>query len=412
MATTPQNLLIVGASLAGLRAAETARREGFTGAVTLIGDEPHPPYNRPPLSKEHLKSDYTTATCFRPEHELRDELGLDLRLSTRATALDTRNRQVHTPGGGVLSYDKLVIATGAAPRTLAPLAGKAGVHTLRTVEEATSLREAITPHSSVVVIGAGFIGSEIASAARDKHADVTIVEAAPVPLVRAVGPDTGRALAALHGRNGTRLLCGTHATEVHGEDRVTALTLSNGETVPADVVVVGIGAAPATRWLRDSGLSLHPGDGGIICDAYLRTSDPDVYAAGDVAHWPNTLMDGDMRLENYTAASDQGQRAAFNALFPDRAAPFTTVPYFWSDWYGNRIQFVGTAQADETVFTAGDADSDSFVALYLSGARLVGAAALNNPRVIMKLRRIIADRGSIDSARELLDARRIPTGRR
>ncbi|GAA0967660.1 FAD/NAD(P)-binding oxidoreductase [Acrocarpospora macrocephala] len=409
MATSTSTLLVVGASLAGLRAVEAARREGFGGSITLIGDEAHLPYDRPPLSKGYLKDD-RAADYFRSEHEIRAGLSVGLRLSTRATRLDPLAHEVHTADGDVLGYERLVVATGASPRSIPQLAAKPGAYTLRTVDDAARLRAAINPGGEVVIIGAGFIGSEIASSAREKGAHVTIVEAAPVPLVRAVGDQVGHALAGIHGRHGTRLLCGTTVEEVIGEERVTGLRLSDGETVPADVVVVGIGAAPATAWLRDSGIALHPVDGGVICDEYLRSSLTDVYAAGDVTYWPNGVLDLTMRLENWTNAADQGDRAALNALYPHRAAPFRTVPYFWSDWYGNRFQFAGTPLADEVVFAR--EDESRLVALYRRADRLTGAATVNEPRMIMKLRRLIADRGSWESAHELVRAVGAPTRQR
>jgi NADPH-dependent 2,4-dienoyl-CoA reductase/sulfur reductase-like enzyme len=394
-------LLVIGASLAGLRAVEAARREGYAGTISLVGDEPHLPYDRPPLSKEYL-SDNRDPDFFHSEAEISRDLHVNLRLSTKIASVDTTRQIVRTSSGEELGYERLIIATGASPRSIPNLSSIEGVFTLRTADDALRLRASIKADARIVVIGAGFIGSEIASSARSKGAIVTIIEAAPIPLVRAVGNEIGRVLGGLHARYGTRLLVDTSIEEVLATDRITGLRLSNGETVDADVVVVGIGASPATAWLGDSGIELNPIDGGVVCDKYLHTSAPNVYAAGDVTHWPNGVMDLTMRLENWTNAADQGERAAINALFPDRARPFETVPYFWSDWYGNRIQFVGSAAADEVVFVSGGPDDEKFVALYRSGDRVVGAATLNERRVIMKLRRHIADRGSWAGAIELV----------
>lgn len=389
-------LVVVGASLAGIRAIEEAREQGYTGDIVLIGAEPHLPYDRPPLSKEFLAAG-ASADHLTTEDELLGRWGVDARLGIRAVGLDVTDRSVIVEGGRV-PYGRLIVATGATPRTLADLPPLDGVLTLRNLEDASELRERLGAGVRVVVIGAGFIGAETASSAKAGGADVTILEGAPVPLVRAVGDVVGLALSSMHERYGVRFESGVRIERILGDTHVTGVRLGSGEIVPADVVVVGVGAVPATDWLRGSGIELHPVDGGIVCDATLRTSVPDVYAAGDLVHWPNALMDADMRLENWTNASDQGRHAARNALAPDMAREYSTVPYFWSDWYGQRIQFVGSARADEVRFVAGDPLGESFVALYRSGSRLIGAATLNERRAIMKYRRMIADRASWEDA--------------
>ena len=395
--------MIAGASLAGLRAAEAARREGYDGRITLVGAEPHLPYDRPPLSKTFL-TENAEARFFTTGERLSQELEVELLLGRRAMALDPATRQVQTDAGSVC-YDRLVIATGSEPRALPGVRPGKGIWALRTLDDSAGLRRALKAAGEVVVVGAGFIGAEIASAARSLGAAVTLVEAATVPLVRAVGAPVGQALARLHERNGTRLICGVQVERIAGDERGYTVALSNGERVDADIVVVGIGAVPATRWLRGAGIALDPRDGGVVCDEYLRTSVPDVYAAGDVARWPNALFDEEMRLENWTNAADQGQRAAVNALFSERARRHETVPYFWSDWYDHRIQFAGTPVADEVTFASGAPDQDRFVALYRRGARLVGVATLNEPRKIMKYRRHIGGRGGWAEAARAVAAR-------
>lgn len=386
-------LVVVGASLAGLRAVEAARRARYTGAITLIGAEPHLPYDRPPLSKAFLTDD-ADATYYLGEDNLRGDLSVDLRLGVTARALDPQTRSVITDGGPV-PYSRLLVATGAHARRLVDLPALDGVWTLRTLDDAIAVRAALRKAKDVVVVGAGFIGAEIASSARAGGARVTIVEAAAVPLVRAVGEEVGRVLSTLHERHGTRLLCGTTVEELIGGGHVQGVRLSTGEVLRADVMVVGVGAVPATQWLATSGIALHSRDGGVVCDAYLESSVAGVYAAGDVAHWPNALFEGEgtMRLENWTNAVAQAARAAENAVRPDRRRPYETVPYFWSDWYGQRVQFVGTAAADSVSIAVGGPDDDHLVALYRRGDRLVGAATLNEPRKIMKYRRLIAERG-------------------
>ncbi|HWI30544.1 MAG TPA: FAD-dependent oxidoreductase [Microbacterium sp.] len=397
-------IVVVGASLAGIRAAEGVRRGGYLGPVTLVGSEPHLPYDRPPLSKAYLSGE-ASADFYRSEAEIRDDLGVDLRLGTTATSLRPDDHVLVTDGGEQ-PYERLIVATGASPRVVPGIPDLDGILTLRTLDDADALRERIRPGARVIVVGAGFIGSEIASAAAHLGAHATVIEAAAIPLVRAVGSEVGGVLAALHGQHGTRLLLDTRVAEYLGADRIESVLLDTGEVVPADVVVIGIGAAPATEWLRSSGIDLHAVDGGVVCDEYLRSSLQDVYAAGDVAHWPNGALDSVMRLENWTNAADQATRAGLNAADPGAAQPYETVPYFWSDWYGQRIQFVGTAIADEVEFLSGGPGETRFVAVYRTGDRIVGAATLNERRAIMKLRRVIGDRGGIGAARDVVHATR------
>jgi NADPH-dependent 2,4-dienoyl-CoA reductase/sulfur reductase-like enzyme len=397
--TRSNGLVVVGASLAGLRAVQAARRSGYDGPIVLVGAEEHLPYDRPPLSKKFLTDG--DPVYYLSEQELREGLAVDLRLGRPAAGLDPVTRTVRV-GDASVPYWRLIVAAGAKPRKLAQVPDIPGVRALRTLDDARAIRQAIHPDSRIVVVGAGFIGSEIASAARSRGAAVTIVEAAPVPLVRAAGEVVGRAISGLHRRHGTRLLCEVQIEGVLGSDRVEGVRLSTGEVLDADLLIVGIGAAPATAWLASSGIELSPADGGVVCDEYLQTSIPGVYAAGDVAHWPNGVLDAAMRLENWANASDQGTQAAVNALFPDRARPYETVPYFWSDWYGNRIQFAGTALAESVSFASGGPGQEKFVALYRTGKRLVGAATLNEPGKIMKYRRLIAERGSWQAAQEFL----------
>ncbi|WP_433237687.1 NAD(P)/FAD-dependent oxidoreductase [Streptosporangium sp. CA-135522] len=380
---TERRLVVVGASLAGLRAVEAARRSGFDGSITLIGAEPHLPYDRPPLSKEFLSG--AELPPFRSEDVLRDGLGTELALGTAATTLDTAARAVWA-GDREYGYDALVIATGATARTLPGTEGLDGVHTLRTRDDAIAVRRALDAGARTVVVGAGFIGSEVASAARERGLEVTIVEALPTPLVRAVGETMGTACAVLHIRNGTDLRCGAGVAAIEGERRVERVRLTDGTVLPADLVVAGIGAVPAVDWLAGSGLSL---DKGVVCDETLCTGAPGVYAAGDVARWRNPAFDRHMRLEHWTSAAEQGAVAARNALDPGNAKPYSTVPYFWSDWYGSRIQFVGVPATDEIRVVDGDPGGDRFVALYREGGRLAGTLTMNGQAQIMKYRGLI-----------------------
>ncbi|MFD5257374.1 NAD(P)/FAD-dependent oxidoreductase [Streptomyces bobili] len=400
-----RRLVVVGASLAGLRAVEAARKDGFDGRITLVGAEPHLPYDRPPLSKEFLdaRGGQDTTPAFRTEEMLRVDLGVDLLLGTPATSLDTRARAV-VVGGQSVGYDALVLATGATARQLPGTQGLDGVHTLRTVDDALAIRRALDTGARTVVIGAGFIGAETAAAARKRGLDVVVVEAQPTPLVRAVGETMGGALASLHLRHGTDLRCGVSVTALEGEGRVERVRLSDGTALDADLVVVGAGAVPATDWLEGSGLTL---DNGVVCDETLFTGAEGVYAAGDVARWHNPAFDRPMRLEHWTSAAEQGALAARNALNPAAAKRYATVPYFWSDQYDTRIQFVGIPEADEIDVVDGDIERDHRgVALYRAGDRLVGALAVNRPTEIMKYRGLITRGASWADALSFAETRR------
>jgi len=401
----PRTLVVVGASLAGLRAVEAARGDGFDGDVVLVGAEEHLPYDRPPLSKDYLSADAGAAKHYRTDEELAD-LGVEMVLGTPASALDTGARTV-TVGDRTVSYDALVVATGAHARTLPGTADVAGVHTVRTLDDAIALRASLRRAERLTVVGAGFIGSEVASVARGLGLDVTIVEALETPLVRAVGERMGAALTRLHERHGTTVRTGVAVEEVVGQNsEVTAVRLSDGSEIPTDVLVVGIGATPTTQWLEGSGLEI---DDGVVADATLRAADG-VYVAGDLARWPNRLfddvVDGPMRLEHWTSAAEQGARAARNALAPDAATPYETVPYFWSDWYAGRIQFVGVAAGDHVEVVGGDEQGGPFTALYRTQGRVVGALAVDMPAEVMKYRRLIGRRASWSDALAHAEERR------
>lgn len=394
-------LVVVGASLAGLRAVEAARKAGFAGEITLVGAEPHLPYDRPPLSKAYLEPSDAEPELpyFREEQVYADELGVRLMLGRPATALDTAARMVHV-GEERVPYDALVIATGAGARRLPGSEGLRGVHVLRTLDDAIAVRAALGEGARTVVIGAGFIGSEIASGAKKRGVDVTIVEALPTPLVRATGTRMGPAIASLHEMNGTTLRCGVGVRALEGGDAVERVVLEDGSVIPADLVVVGIGVTPAVGWLAGSGIRI---DDGIVCDESLWTGVPGVYAAGDVASWPNPVLGVRQRMENWTAAAEQGATAGRNAVDPENAKPYGTVPYFWSDWYDVRIQHVGLPDADEVRLVEGDLDrapstGNRWIALYRKGDRLVGALTVQGQAEIMKYRVQIMKGGSWDDA--------------
>ncbi len=393
-----RTVAIVGTSLAGLRAAETFRREGFDGRIVAIGAEPHLPYDRPPLSKELLRGDWEPDQLVLRKQGV-DDLDLDWRLDARAVALHTAAREVELYDGERVAFDGLVIATGASPRRLANQPNLAGLFTLRTLDDALALRELLDARPKVVVIGAGFIGAEIAATCRVRHLEVTVLEMLPQPMVRGLGPELGAVLAAIHRDHGVDLRTGVQvdAIEDDGAGRVRGVRLGDGSVVAADVVVVGVGVVPETAWLEGSGLTI---DNGVVCDQTCMAA-PGIVAAGDVARWPNVLFDGErMRLEHWTNATEQGVHAARRLLGHEE--PFAPVPFVWSDQYDRKIQTVGVVSADADVHVAhGTLDERQFVALFGRGGRLLGALGFNRPRFVMQYRRMIAERGSWDDALQL-----------
>jgi NADPH-dependent 2,4-dienoyl-CoA reductase/sulfur reductase-like enzyme len=400
MMDASSRVVVVGASLAGLRACEAARRLGYEGHLTLVGAEDHLPYDRPPLSKEYLDAgDAPDAPHFPVALTLSHDFDVELRLGEPATRLDLADRHVVTTSGRV-AYDALLVATGAHARTLPGSDRLSGVHTLRTLDDAVAIRAALDSGARTVVIGAGFIGSELASSARKRGLPVTVVEALPTPLVRAVGGPAGVALAALHGRNGTDLRCGVGVEALVGQDRVEAVRLADGTELPADLVVVGVGAAPATDWLEGSGLTI---DNGVVCDENLRAAGS-VWAAGDVARWMSPDFGVLLRLEHWTNAADQAAHAMANLLDPAAATPYSHVPYFWSDWYDSRIQFAGLPIGEPHVVT-GEWDGEAFTALYREGERLIGVLTLNRRADIMKYRALIARGGTWQDGLDLAAVR-------
>ena len=361
-------IVVVGASAAGLAAAETLRREGYTGTLTLVGDEPHLPYDRPPLSKQVLAAEWEPdRVALRTPADLTG-LDLDLRLGVAATALDLAAQEVWLSDGAQVSYDRLVIATGVRPRRLP---GE-GAHVLRTLDDALTLRERLGPGRKLVVVGAGFLGAEAAAVAWRLGADVTLLEPAPVPLAHAVGEQVGQVLAQAHVDHGVKLRTGVSVTEVTDE----GVRLRTGEEIEADEVLVAIGSLPNTDWLADSGLSI--GDG-VVCDEYCEAA-RNVYAAGDVARWYNPLFETSMRIEHRTNAAEQGMAAARNLLDSEARKAFSPVPYFWSDQYDMKIQAYGYLRGhDEVAVVDGDLAERRFVAAYRTGDRLCGALAVGMP---------------------------------
>jgi NADPH-dependent 2,4-dienoyl-CoA reductase/sulfur reductase-like enzyme len=377
-----RRVLVVGASAAGLAAAETLRREGYEHEITLIGAEPYLPYDRPPLSKQILAGEWDAdRLALRSDEHLAD-LCLDLRLGTTATGLDVGAREVTLADGSALAYDALVIATGVSPRRLP---GE-GAHVLRTLGDAIALRERIGTGTRLVIVGAGFLGAEAAAVARGLGAEVILLEPAPVPLAHAVGEQVGQVLAQAHVENGVDLRTGVSVTAVARG----GVQLKGGELIAADEVLVAVGSLPNTEWLEGSGLTL---DNGVVCDEYCVAA-PGVYAAGDVARWHNPLFDTSMRIEHRTNAAEQGMAAARNLLNADAPKPFAPVPYFWSDQYDMKVQAYGYLRGHEQIAIVEGALADrSFLAAYRTGDRVAGVLGVGvSPKVIRPWRQAIAAR--------------------
>lgn len=392
-----ERIVVVGASLAGLRAVEALRRRGYEGRLVLVGAEPHRPYDRPPLSKDVLRGAREPDRIALVTQEAFDALDLDLRLGTRATALDRSERAVVLDDGERLAFDGLLVATGAAPRNLPGTPALDGIHTLRTLEDCLAIRADLERAPRVAVVGAGFIGAEVAATCRQRGLDVTLIERLPVPMAATLGLEIGAICAATHRDQGVDLRCGVRVDGFEGGESVERVRLSDGSTVAADVVVVGIGVFPETRWLESSGLTL---DDGLVCDETLAAA-PGIVAAGDVARWTHPLFGESMRVEHWTNAVEQGEAAAERLLAePGGAKPFAPVPFVWSDQYDLKIQSAGLMKPDDEVHIAhGSLAERRFVALYGRKGRLVGALAFNRVRFLMDYRRLIREGASWEAAR-------------
>jgi 3-phenylpropionate/trans-cinnamate dioxygenase ferredoxin reductase component len=380
--------VIVGASLAGLSAAETLRSIGYEGQLVMVGQEDHMPYDRPPLSKQILDGKWTPEQAFLRKDAAYEKLDVVWKLGQRAASIDLHARAVILEDGESIAFNGLVIATGATPRRLPGIADLEGVHVLRTLDDAMAIRAQLENGPRVCVVGAGFIGAEVAAACRARGLDVTVVEALAAPLAQLLPPELASACVELHRDHGVDMRCGATVVDFEGHRRVEAVRLAGGQRVPADLVVVGIGVIPEIGWLASSGLAV---DNGLMCDATLATAAPGVVAAGDVVRWPNVLFGETMRIEHWTNAIDQGAAAARRLLLgDDYTQPFAPVPYVWSDQYETKIQMVGRIKpGDDVCVVNGSIEQGRFVAVTGRAGKLVGALAFNEPRKLMGWRQPI-----------------------
>jgi NADPH-dependent 2,4-dienoyl-CoA reductase/sulfur reductase-like enzyme len=399
--TADSTVLVVGASLAGWRAVENLRTEGFDGKISLIGEERHLPYDRPPLSKQVLAGTWPPERAVLADKRRSSEHRVHEVLGRRAVRLDAGAREVELDDGAVLHGDAIVIATGARPRPLPgteALSERDGLFTLRTLDDSLALRAAVTAAEAarVVVIGAGFIGAEVASTCADLGCRVTVLEALDVPLRNVLGPAIGAHFARLHESHDVDLRTGVDVSAVRPVDAEAprsagklVVELDTGETFPADVVVVGIGVLPATDWLTDSGLTV---DNGVVCDDRLFAADG-IVAAGDVARWQWRRDNGEelIRIEHWQVAAEAGVAAAVSLLAGRADAPaFSPVPYFWSDQYGIRLQVLGSPRgSDDIRVVDGSPEEGKFVALFGRDDRLRGVMAIGKPRQLMGFRPLL-----------------------
>jgi 3-phenylpropionate/trans-cinnamate dioxygenase ferredoxin reductase component len=367
-----ETFIIVGASLAGAKAAESLRGEGFEGRVVLIGEEASLPYERPPLSKDFLRGETDRAGTQVHDEGFYSEHEIELRSATRAEGIDVASREVVLTGGERLRFDRLLLATGAAVRRL-PVEGAEldGVRYLRSVEDSEALRERLQPGSRIAVVGAGWIGAEVAASARQRGAEVTLIDPLEVPLQRVLGTAVGGVYRDLHGEKGVDLRLGVGVESFEGRGRVERVLISSGESIDADTVVIGVGVTPRTELAERAGLEI---DNGVVVDGRLETSVPGIFAAGDVAHHSHPQF-GPLRVEHWANALNQGL-AAGKAMLGDEE-PYARVPYFFSDQYDVGMEYSGYARADDDVVFRGDPAGREFIAFWLRDDRVVAGMNVN-----------------------------------
>jgi phthalate 3,4-dioxygenase ferredoxin reductase component len=395
-------VVIVGSSVGAVRAARALRAEGYQGRVTLVGEEPELPYDRPPLSKQVLTGAWSAERASLLTAQAAADAGIELRLGSPARALDPRARLVRLADGESLPYDDLVIATGASARP-SPWQPPSGVYQLRTLADCLALRKRFAGGGTVVMIGAGFIGAEAAAAARSAGCEVTLVDPVPVPMERAAGPVVGALLAGVHRRHGVRTRFGVGVQAVSGRAGDLTVALTDGSELRAETVTVGIGAIPNDQWLHTSGLLI---DDGVVCDAYLAAvGAAHVFAAGDVARWPHPEPAALVRAEHWTNAADQARCVARNIARPGARQPFSPSDYVWSDQYDWKVQLAGhraRAVAEWTIGAPQAARPQMTVLHADATGRLCAAVCLNWPKAFVQCRRLLDERAPAAQARELL----------
>ncbi len=407
-----RTVVIIGSSVGGVSTAQALRREGFEGRIVIAGAETVLPYDKPPLTKQFLAGDWNTEQVTLLSPEAAEHSGIELHLGAAATRLDVAGRRVLLADSTELSYDSLVVATGASARP-SPWHPESGVHVIRTLQDSRALREQLQSGRPLVVVGGGFIGAEVAGTARALGHEVTVVDPLPTPLGRVVGPEVGRYFAELHHRHGVETRFGVGVEQIDGAAGRLRVRLTDGSVLAAATVVVGIGAVPNDSWLADSGV---PIDNGVLCDQYSRAVDaPDIYAVGDVARWLHPRHRELVRVEHWTNAVEQAACVAHNIAHPDDLQPYGPVEYVWSDQYDWKIQLVGRPHTATRFEPIGDLTGEQPRAAFLytdnEAERLCGVVTVNWPKALAQCRRLMTAGGSFDEACERLGASAPASGR-
>lgn len=396
--STPQHVVIIGGGLAGAKTAEALRTEGFTGQVTLVGAETHLPYERPPLSKAYLSGTSTFDEAVVHPHDWYRQSNIDLRLGSRACAIDAAAHRVRLADGTTIGYDKLVLATGSVPRRLTlPGADADGVHTLRTKEDADAIRSHFGDDKHLAIIGGGWVGLEVAAAARAAGTRVTLFEAADLPLLAVLGPELAPVFADLHRDHGVDLRLGARIDAVTTRNgTATGVRLADGTTIDADALVVGVGVTPDLGLAERAGLDI---DNGVLVDASLRSSDPDIYAVGDIANHDHPVLGQRVRVEHWATALNQPATAAAALLGKD--ATYTRLPYFFSDQYDLGMEYIGHAPRGsyDQVVVRGDLATREFVAFWLRDERITAAMNVNVWDVVDQIKPLIIAGAPVDTSK-------------
>jgi len=379
--TVGDRVVVIGGGLVAATVARELRTAGYAGQLTLLGDEVHPPYDRPPLSKQLLSGALSTdgVALFRPGEV--GELDVELLLGLPAVSVNSTAREVRTADGAQHAYTTAVIATGARVRRIGSIPTIAGVHYLRSLDDSLLLASGLRPGARVVVVGAGFIGLEVAAVAHTIGCTVTVVESAPRPLTRVLGEDVGDIVSALHAERGVNIRCSAAVTDIIGGAALEGVVV-NGEIVPADLMLVGVGAMPNTEWLDGSGVLV---DNGVVCDASGRTTVPGIFAAGDVSRWRNARTGEQRRVEQWQSAVDQALVVARVIARPEVPCVWDAVPYFWTDQYDRKFQMCGVAGPD--VYRRTTARGE--VVCFGADGLLTGVLSVGNPRALAQGRRLV-----------------------
>ena len=389
-----QSYVIVGAGIAGGTAAETLRKQGFDGDIHLVGAEPYRPYDRPPLSKEFLSGAKEEEKLFFKPEDFYAEQSIELHLGTEATAPDPTGRTVTLANGDSLRFDKLLLATGSRVRTI-PISGSnlEGVHYLRTIGDSRAIAQSMSGASRVVIVGAGFIGSEVAAVCKTAGLEVTVLEIQPQPMAHILGEEMGAIYANLHTSRGIDLRLRESISEIRGNARAEQVVTDHGNAIDCDFVVIGVGITPDTSLAESAGLQV---DGGILINELCQTSHPDIYAAGDVANWYHPGLGHQLRVEHWDNALNQGAAAAKAML--GSPEPYSPTLYFWSDQYDLNIQYLGHATQWDEIAVRGNPADEKFTAFYLKDGSIHGALVVNNFRDIRPTRTLIGQKTQVSAA--------------